>query len=277
MNPIVITWPSVTLSTAVIASPQAVTNGVTLTLNANNAVAYLPNLGNGQNVPGNLVPPYGTTPLYGVIPNLGTGGTYPVYQMPVGNVRSISITAATGSLGATQFSVIGVNQDGDILNVTGTPATIETFFFQTVISITPLATLAGGNTVEVGLGADGTTSLVTLDTWNKNNNYTIGYEVGSGSVSLTPYYTINRTYTYANGVQTPIETYVQAPLLYYVLPVGNANFINSPSSATTLPYTTASSAVAYSFVGIPMTGLLTHVSSSTASFTQTIIQQGGLV
>jgi len=278
MKPIVITWPSVASTETVIASSQSVTNGIPLTLNATN---YIPNLsasGNGENVPGNLVPPYSTSPLFGIIPNLGTGGTSPVYQMPKGNVRSISIATASGSLGTTQFAVVGLDQNGNSITVTGTPSTVEAYFFQTIISITPQATLSSGNNVHVGLGTGGTTSLIALDIWNKNNNYTISYTSGTGVIQLTPYFTVNSAYTYVDNVQVPIQTFAQNPQLYYILPVGNANFINSPSTATTLPFSTISSGVSYSVVGLPMTGLLTSVSiASTASFTQTIIQQGGLV
>jgi hypothetical protein len=82
---------------------------------------------------------------------------------------------------------------------------------------------------------------------------------------------VNQVIDFVDGVQTIISTFVQDPALYYVLPTANPNLIDSPSTSTAVPVITTS---AYSFVGIPLTGLLTAVGTSTGSFTQTIIQQG---
>jgi len=266
MNPIVILWPSFTDNEAVIVSANAVTVGVPLTLIAN---TFLPDSSVGVQgvVPGNLVPPYADSPRYGLMPNLGTGAQVPAYNMPMGNVRSVSITAAAGSLGTTQFQVIGLDENGYVISVTGTPATVDNTFFKTIISIIPQATLADGNTVQVGLGADGFTQVLRLDTWNKNNNYSIGYAVFESSVSLTPYYTLSPI-TNAN------TSMYSDPAIWYALPISNPNIITSPSSITTLPVVTN---VAFSVVGIPLTSLSTKVAASTGGFYQTIIQQGGLV
>lgn len=272
MKPIVIEWPSVNSTPSAIASAQTVTSGVPLALNYNYSQSN-PLIGVQGNVPGNLVPPIGNSPRYSIIPNLGTGAQTQGFKMPKGTSRSITIVASTGSLGTTQFAVNGFDENGNELSLTGTPASFDGVIFQTVTSIIPQATLSSGNTVIVGLGNDGYTTLIGMDVWNKNNNYTIAYAV-IGTVSLTPYYTVNSLYESVNGNVIKIPTIDQLPSIYYVLPVTNTNFIDSPSSSNVLPVTTSS---AYSVVGIPLTGLMTSVSNTTGSFTQTILQQGGLV
>src|SRR6187402_1971158 len=124
MKPIVIEWSSVSSTTSVIASAQAVTSGVSLNLNSNYSMPN-PLIGVQGNVPGNLVPPYGDSPRYSLIPNAGTGAQLPGFKMPVGTVRSISITAASGSLGSTQFTVEGFDENGNSLSLTGTPASFD--------------------------------------------------------------------------------------------------------------------------------------------------------
>lgn len=272
MKPIAIEWSSVSSTTTSIASAQTVTSGVALALNYNYSQSN-PLIGVQGNVPGNLVPSVGDSPRYSVIPNLGTGAQTQGFKMPVGTSRSISIVAAAGSLGTTQFQVDGFDENGNALTYTGTPASFDGIIFHVVTTIIPQATLSSGNTVIVGLGNDGYTTLVGMDVWNKNNNYTIAYAV-SGTVSLTPYYTVNSLYESVNGQVIRIPMIDQSPGMYYVLPVMNTNFIDSPSTSNVIPVTTSSS---YSVVGIPLTGLMTSVSNTTGSFTQTILQQGGLV
>src|SRR4051812_43847641 len=123
MNPIVILWPSVTDNTSSIVSASAATIGTPLTLNANDS---FPNneIGVQGLVPGNLVPPLEDGPRYSIIPNLGTGAQTLTYNMPKGNIRSVSITAATGTLGSAQFKVDGLDQNGNEVSVTGTPSTV---------------------------------------------------------------------------------------------------------------------------------------------------------
>lgn len=266
MNPITIVWPSLLDYEAIIVSSSAVTASVPLPLNVNSAIPDSTVSVQGY-VPGNLVPPYADGPRYGMMPNLGTGAQLSTYEMPLYNVRSISITAATGSLGTTEFQVNGLDQNGSFITTTGTPAVVELTFFKTIISIIPQATLAGGNTVQVGLGADGFIPVLKMDTWNKNNNYTISYNEATESMSVTPYFTTDK-------LVPPYPTLYSNPGVFYELPVNNVNIIVSPSSATTLPVTGSAS---FSVVGIPLTGLTTKVTDTTGVFYVTIIQQGGLV
>ena len=191
------------------------------------------------------------------------------YTMPPGIVRTLVVSAATGSVAGVSFSVVGLDQNGNSLVETLVGTTPGSRHFRTVLSITPTTAITA--TVNVGLGNAGSTLLTPMDVYNKNNNFTLAYNV-QGTVSLAPFYTVNQVISFVETTQVVISTYTQNAALYYALPLANANFINSPPAVTTATISTTSS---FSFVGIPMTGLLTIVgASTTAPFTQTIIQQG---
>lgn len=239
MKPFTITWDTTASTTT------AVVNGATAT----------------QNVPLTF-----RTPSY--ISTTPSGGPVVAYKMPVGTVRNIVLAAASGSIAGVSFSVVGEDQRGNALTETIVGATAGTLFYSAIHSITP--TTAVTATVNVGLGQIGTTILSPMDVYNKNNNFTLAYKI-SGTVSLTPYYTMNQVVSFLATQQIYIKTFVEDPSIYYALPVGNANFIDSPAASNVLPITTNSS---YSFVGIPLTGILTSVAGTTGSFVQTIIQQG---
>jgi hypothetical protein len=196
--------------------------------------------------------------------------TQPVvaYTLPNGIVRNIVIAAVTGSVAGVSFAVVGLDQNGNQLSETIVGTAAGALHYKTILSVTPTTAITA--TVNVGLGNVGSTLLSPMDVYNKNNNFTLAYKV-SGTVSLSPYYTVNQVVDFVDGVQTIISTFVQDPTLYYVLPTTNPNLIDSPSTSTAVPVTTTS---AYSFVGIPLTGLLTSVGATSGSFTQTIIQQG---
>lgn len=239
MKPITITWPTTASSVSIISAGATATQNVPLVFEK---------------------PIYISTKT----------STQPVvaYNMPYGIVRNIVIAAVTGSIAGVSFSVVGLNQNGDSISETIVGTTPGTGIYASILSITP--TTAVTATVNVGFGSVGSTILSPMDIYNKNNNFTLAYKV-SGTVSLSPYYTVNQVVDFINGTQTIIKTFVQDSALYYILPTTNPNLIDSPSASTAVPVTTTSS---YSFVGIPLTGLLTVVGSSTGSFTQTIIQQG---
>lgn len=272
MKPFVIQWPAATTNTVV--SAGVIASGVALTFQT---ITYIPDssVSVQGNVPGNLVPIYADSPRYSIIPNLGTGAQKPSFAMPRGNIRNISISAATGSVNAISFAVVGLDQNGDQRTETiiGTGGTVQgTVHFSSIISITPAST--SGATVNVGLGIAGYTSLYEADEWNKQNNYTIAYSNVSGTISALPTFTINPIYSMVNGVPTRISTPDQNSTLYYPLQLNNPNVIATPSSASTAPVTVNA---AFSVVGIPMSGLFTTVTATTGSFDQTILQQGGLV
>lgn len=191
------------------------------------------------------------------------------YTMPDGIIRTIAISAVTGSVAGVSFSIVGLDQNGNSLAETLVGTAPSARQYKTILSITP--TTAVTAIVNVGFGNAGSTVLTPMDVYNKNNNFTLAYNI-PGSASLIPYYTVNQVVSFVGTTQTIISTFAQNPTLYYPLPLTNANLIISPPTATASPVTTTSS---YSFVGIPLTGLLTIVgSTTTGSFTQTIIQQG---
>jgi hypothetical protein len=275
MNPYIISWPPPTTNTVVNAEEFTINVPLTfanITYVRNNSVSIV------GNTPGNLVPPYGNSPRYSITPNLGTGATKPSFEMPANTVRNISLSAGTGTIEGVVFTVVGLDQNGDTLteSITGTGGTAYgTKFYKTVLSITPLNDPdTQGDTVNVGIGTSGTTCILAMDVWNKNNNYSIAYEVSSNNVSLTPYFTIVPVRTSINGSINMLSTITANPALYFQLPVANPNFIASPEEAAVIPIVEN---CVFSFVGLPLTGLLTRVTASTGSFSQVIIQQGGLV
>lgn len=239
MKPITITWATTASSVSLVSSAATATQNVPLIF---------------------------ANPVY--VSTRTTTQPVVAYTLPRGIVRNLVIAAVTGSISGVSFAVVGLDQNGNSLSETIVGTAAGTLRYKTVLSITP--TTAVTATVNVGLGNLGSTILSPMDVYNKNNNFTLAYNV-TGSVSLTPYYTVNQVIDFVNGIQTIINTFVQDPSLYYVLPTANTNLIDSPSTSTAVPVTTTSS---YSFVGIPLTGLLTVVGASTGSFTQTIIQQG---
>lgn len=275
MNPTIITWPSPTTNSVV--KSEEFTLNVPLTFST---ITYIPDnsVSVVGNTPGNLVPPYGNSPRYSIMPNLGTGATKPSFAMPINTVRNISLSAGVGTIEGVVFTVVGVDQNGAVLteSIVGTGGTAYgTKFYKSVLSITPLNDPdTQGDTVNVGIGTSGTTCILGMDVWNKNNNYSLAYEVSSNNVSLTPYFTVVPVQTSINGSINAISTITANPALYFQLPVANPNIIASPEEAAVIPIVEN---CVFSCVGLPLTGLLTRVTTSSGSFSQVIMQQGGLV
>ena len=131
-------------------------------------------------------------------------------------------------------------------------------------------------TVSMDIGFQGGSfNWYQCDYYNKQANYTISYSdisVDTGVVSLTPLYKTQQLQLFIDGVQTNNTDTSDA----YEIPIANtANVIVSPTTITTIPI---SANCSISVSNIPMTAITTQMNTATSgTFTQTIIQQGGLV
>lgn len=255
MRPIVINWPAENFT--IMGSSLSVSAGTPLALTTNS---------------------YAYNPI--------SQSIVPAFQMPFGTVRGVVIQATSGSINTSVFTINGLDEYGNYITETITGGSSAFLYglkiYAYVFTITP--TLTSSAILNVGYSSIGTTVLQTMDKYNKNNNYTISYQNVSGTVRLTPYYTINPIYSIGtqtgapaiSTVMTPIQTFSVNPTLYYPVPIANINVINSPTATTPVVDDQA-----ISIIGIPLTGLMTVVafsesgSTPSGSFTQVILQQGG--
>jgi hypothetical protein len=245
MRPITIEWPAPTTNT--IASDALAVEGVPLQLNTNTSV-YSP----------------------------VTGTIQPAYQMATGTVRTIVLSAATGSIAGVSFTLNGLDQNQSLFTETiNGDNPVSASFYATILNITPTTAITAN--VNIGLGTAGTTILQPMDQYNLNNNYSITYsDIDSDPfvLSIVPLYTIAAVQYFNYRDQMNIPTYLEDQTYYFPIPLNNPNVIVTPAGATTSPITGVQYA-AINVVGIPLTGLLTSVQvTNTTGFKQTILQQG---
>jgi hypothetical protein len=239
MKPFSIAWPEISAVTSVVALNATATQNVALPFTTRRYEA----------TPDSLQP-------------------VPVYMSPSGIVRNIQITTVSGSIAGVNFVVTGYNIRDELVTETIIGTAGGTIYYKMITSIIPTSAVTA--VVNVGLGDEGSTILCPMDTYNKTCSFTIAYKV-FGTVSLTPYYTINQIVQFVGTEQVIIPSLNDDPFAYFILPVDDVNFINSPDGISAMPIISSS---AYSFVGIPLTGIQTQVTSTTGSFIQTIMQQG---
>ena len=209
---------------------------------------------------------------------IGTGTTYystnpftsvttGVFQMPMGNVRNIDISAGFDLTGI-DFDIIGEDERGNALIETLAGANAPVFSvnkYYKVLSVIPNGT--NGNLVTLSLGTSGYTFWYKVDVWNKASSYSMTYSHVDGAIEATPKFTQD----------DPMEYIIVAGVKRFKLNDEIAEFEVPVAELITVPSPFDIPAVANSSINfdMPIVALNTLVTDSTGSFKQTIVQQGG--
>lgn len=203
-----------------------------------------------------------------------TGVNTPVFQMPNGNVRHVSLTSAGNPGGATTFTIIGEDERQNILTETTIAGALNanTIFsakaYFKVYSVTPSATNAA--TVSLGMGG-GYTFWYKGDVYNKANSYSMTYSHLNGAISITPQFTMDDPESWiADPTTGRKRTLLAAEIQAFTVPIPPTT--QSVPSPLVIPVVATSS---FSFV-YPLVALNTLIpDTSVGGFKQSIVQQGG--
>ena len=236
------------------------------------AAQYLPFV-TGSNVTTYTTSTLTSNPLYPPLPSATAGTTVPFYTMPDYYNRKVvfnsTVNKAANAITLTGFDTFGNALTENLGAITaGTPLISTNAYYK--FSAFIIAAQTG--TVTAGLSNAGTTGIFTADVWNKANNFSISYNNIVGAVSLTPYITNVPIVTYPKGVQTYIQPYSVNPNLYFALPYDSGSGTSPNQAASPSGAITANQLIAN--ITVPFTGLVTNITATTGSFTQTIMQQG---
>jgi hypothetical protein len=215
------------------------------------------------------------------IPGLGPTGMTTVFSpqvtqiayMPMYNIRSLQITtsdALTGTLTINGLDINGLPLS-EVVDVTGTNEYTSQNWYSALTSIIPNFSSSGGTQISVGTGFQGYLMWFIADVWSKNQGYTITYTDFSGSVNITPYYSIS---LFPDPDSRLFETTAMGRTgNVFAIPLGQPNVTASPSTTVFPIVTNTNTAIS---ISIPLQGITTGVSTG-GGFTQTIMQQGGKV
>ena len=185
-----ITWVAATDSTT------AVVNNYSHTGNVNAFFTFT----TSSNVTGFPTQSLTSNPIYqGGIGNTspaGFGTTLNYYTMPDIYNRNLAFLSSQNVPSNTIF-IVGLDTNGTVVNETLGAITANTILYSTnyyykVFNI--YCTSIASFIVSVGLGNKGFSSLYITDIWNKNNNYSISISNVTGTVEITPLYSIHSSY-----------------------------------------------------------------------------------
>jgi len=185
-------------------------------------------------------------------------------EIPQGNVRQITINSNEALTAEVIFDVIGLDEFSNLLpvekiTIAETKQTnTSTQLYSKILSITPLGTPAGISTPQISANysTGGATPPFLCDVWNKNALYSYTVVQGTGNLKVTPQYSLD-----------PLPKW-NAQGLSGQQPVYSASWINITTALV--------ASGGGSFSDFPITAIRFLVDSeNTASFTATILQQGG--